>query len=173
MRPLPPYLRSSAKWGALVGVISYLALGVLLRLLGNRLFGSSAADLTNNSGKLTLGCLGIFALLFAFSAAGFFAGRESLRPAAGTAAGMIAFVLYSVLGAIYEPGGALRTAGAGNFFSQLVALLLVIGFAALMGWLGGRPGAQQGLRRARAAVADVAPSHTDLVVESEQENWPS
>jgi cellobiose-specific phosphotransferase system component IIC len=154
-------VRSAAKWGALVGVISYLALGILLPLFSHLLFGTSAADLNANSGRLALGCLGIFALLFAFSAAGFFAGRESLRPAAGTIAGMIAFVLYTMLGAIYEPGGAIRTAGTGNVFSQLVAALIVIGFAALMGWLGGRPGAQQGLRRARTAQLTEATTSAD------------
>ncbi|MBF6590316.1 MAG: hypothetical protein IVW57_07265 [Ktedonobacterales bacterium] len=142
------HLESAAKWGALVGAGTYLTVGILLALLGNLLFGPTAAGLTSNPNKLALGCLGIFALLFAFSTAGFFAGRETRRPSAGTLAGMGAFIVYALLSAIYLPGGeGAPAATSGGFLAQAIAALIVLGIAALMGWLGGRPGAQRGQKR--------------------------
>ena len=72
-------MRSAMKWGAVVGIASYLLLGLGLTLLGIAAFGTGSASLDTNPGKLSLGCASIFLLLFAFSAAGYFAGRETLN----------------------------------------------------------------------------------------------
>ena len=67
---------SAAKWGALIGAGSYVILIIGLALISSMLFGTSPADF-NHPGPLTLACLGIFGILFAFSAAGYFTGRET------------------------------------------------------------------------------------------------
>jgi hypothetical protein len=157
------YVRVAAKWGAVVGVVAYLALDVTLTLLGNLIFGTGPADLNTNPGKLTLGCLSIFALLFAFSVAGYYAGRDSLRAGAGALAGMITFAVYALLGVIYEPGRGASPATNAPFFVQLVVQIssafIVLAIAAGMGWLGGRPGAQRALRQRTAPSLPVT-EHT-------------
>ena len=146
-------MRAAIKWGALVGVASYLLLGIGLTILGVAAFGNGAASLDSSPGKLTLGCGSLFLLLFAFSAAGFFTGRETLNAGMGALAGMITFALYGVLITIYAPGSSANvlTQDAnmpGGFGMQAMALFVTVtiplGIAALMGWLGGRPGAMRG-----------------------------
>lgn len=66
-----PELRAATKWGAIVGAGLYLSVGILLTVIGEALFGKGSADLTQNPGLTTLGCLEFFLLLFAYSAAGF------------------------------------------------------------------------------------------------------
>lgn len=158
----------AAKWGALVGAVLYLVVGLALTALGNALFGTGAASLANNPGKLSLGCLGIFVPLFAFSAAGYLTGRETRRPGLGAVAGMIAFVVYALLIKLYLPGSGTaapathpaRTHPAtthpqpvapqlpplAQALSVFVSVTILLGLAALMGWLGGRPGAQRASR---------------------------
>jgi hypothetical protein len=160
-------LTSALKWGALVGLATYLVVDVALTAVGLLAFGSNPADLTTNPGKLALGCASIFLLLFAFSAAGFFAGRETGRAGAGTLAGMVAAASYALLIQVYTPGGGGvgATASAGGPAVSPVATVVVLvvtvaiylGIAALMGWLGGRPGAQRSPRRARAAQGAQPP----------------
>jgi hypothetical protein len=155
-------MQSALKWGALAGAALYLVAAVALPLLSAALFG--APDLTN-PGVLVLSCLDIFLLLFGFSAAGYFTGRETLKDRLGALAGIAAFVVYAVLTAVYTPhaGGApasTSTKGNVNAVGQAIAAVVadvfVLGLAALMGWLGGRPGAQKA-RRAREAAQPAAP----------------
>lgn len=157
-------MRVALKWGVLVGLAMYLVATVGLTLLALALFPHQPADL-DHPGVFTLSCLGIFGLLFACSAAGFFTGRETLRDGYGALAGVVALAVYYVLGLIYTPGqppgAALRGAAAPgqsaaeSAFAQAVAALssalIVFGIAALMGWLGGRPGAARARRRAGLA----------------------
>lgn len=159
---------AAIKWGTLVGVASYLLLGVGLTVLGVALFGDGAATLDSSPGKLTLGCGSLFLLLFAFSAAGFFTGRETLNAGMGALAGMVTFAIYGVLITIYAPGSSTNvlTQDAnmpGGFGMQAMALFVTVtiplGIAALMGWLGGRPGAMRG-RKTRQAQADTVTSET-------------
>ncbi len=182
---------AALKWGALIGVGAYVIARVALTLLATALFGPGAPSLENPALFSSL-CLGIFLLLFAFSAAGFFAGRETGRAGMGAVAGMAAFVVYAALSQIYSPSSlpagaattaptsvatatplaatataiatrsataaarATATATAGHaaqplpapsgvtiLLANLTGFLLVLGIAALMGWLGGRPGAQR------------------------------
>lgn len=72
-------MRAAIKWGALIGAASYLVSGLGLTIIGMLAFGNGPATLESNPGKLTLGCASLFLLLFAFSAAGFFTGRETLN----------------------------------------------------------------------------------------------
>lgn len=81
----------------------------------------------------------------------------------GALAGMVAFALYGVLITIYAPGGSanILTADAsapGGVASQAMAIFVTVtiplGIAALMGWLGGRPGAARA-RKAQALAAVV------------------
>jgi hypothetical protein len=141
------------KWGALIGVASYLLMGVGLTVLGIVAFGDGSASLGSNPGKLTLGCMSLFLLLFAFSAAGFFTGRETLNAGMGALAGMVAFAIYGVLITIYAPGASANVLSQdastrGGFVLQAMAIFVTVtiplGIAALMGWLGGRPGAVRG-----------------------------
>jgi hypothetical protein len=159
-------MRAAIKWGALIGVASYLLLGIGLTLLGMAAFGNGAASLDSSPGKLTLGCGSLFLLLFAFSAAGFFTGRETLNAGMGALAGMVTFAIYGVLITIYAPGGSsnVLTQDAnmpGGFGMQAMALFVTVtiplGIAALMGWLGGRPGAMRG-RKTRQITSDTVAS---------------
>jgi hypothetical protein len=150
---------AAAKWGAALGALAYVVLRLGLSLLAPALLGNGAADL-DHPALLTSACLGIVGLLFAFSAAGYFAARETGRAGTGALAGLLAFVLYAALSAVYTPGGSTPSSGTASTLSTvaqaasaLVALLLGIGIAALMGWLGGRPGAQNGLRRRKQQVS--------------------
>lgn len=145
-------MRAAIKWGALVGVASYLLLGIGLTILGVAAFGNGPASL-DSPGKLTLGCGSLFLLLFAFSAAGFFTGRETLNAGMGALAGLITFAVYGVLITIYAPGSSANVLSQdanmpGGFGMQAMALFVTVtiplGIAALMGWLGGRPGAMRG-----------------------------
>lgn len=163
----------AAKWGAVVGAGTYLALDVVLTLVALLVSGSAPAGLDTNPTKLMFGCLSIFLLLFAFSAAGYFAGRETRVARWGAVGGMVAFAVYAVLGALYTPGAAAASAATAattvpkgapqpsaltQAISQVAATLVVLGLAALMGWLGGRPGAQRALREAaRMPAAERAP----------------
>lgn len=151
---------SALKWGGIVGVSTYLLARLGLGLLSAALFGASSPVDLNHPGPFSLACLGIFALLFAFSAAGYFTGRDTLNAGLGAVAGMIAFAFYAALSAIplgltssqatTSTPGAPRQDPATQAIVGLVALLFALGFAALMGWLGGRPGAMNARRR-RAA----------------------
>ena len=96
-------MMSAAKWGALIGAGSYVILIIGLTLLSSILFGTSPADF-NHPGPLTLACLGIFGILFAFSAAGYFTGRETHRAAWGAISAIVALTIYYVLSLIYTPG---------------------------------------------------------------------
>lgn len=164
-------MRAAALWGGVTGLGAYLILRLGLALLTVLLFGSGSADL-DHPGIFASSCLGIFALLFAFSAAGYFAGRDSLRAGMGALAGVISVAVYAALSAIYTPqasGPAAATAPApatqslplaAQAASTIVAAALVFGVAALMGWLGGRPGAQNGRRRLAAAFKVTASEHS-------------
>lgn len=151
-------MKATLKWGVLVGLAAYGVAGLALTALGLLLFGSEAASVQANPGKLALGCFTLFLLLFAFSAAGFFTGKETLNAGLGALAGIFAFLVYAVLSSIYAPGGpaggaSIATTSAANIISAAVAGALFLAVAAMMGWLGGRPGAQRG--RKRVAVADA------------------
>lgn len=193
-------MRAALKWGALVGAGAYVIAGLALALLATALFGPGVPGLENPALFSSL-CLGIFLLLFAFSAAGYFAARETGRDGTGALAGMVAFVVYAVLSRIYSPSSvptgtaatgtptatataaathaaatatavarATATAAAGGnpaqqppapsgvvtLLASVISFLLVLGIAALMGWLGGRPGAQRTRRAAAKATATPA-----------------
>ncbi len=145
------------KWGALVGLVTYLVVDLALTAIGLLAFGSGPADLNTDPGKLALGCVSIFLLLFAFSAAGYFAGRETGNAGAGALAGAVAAAVYALLIQLYTPGGggvaaSANTGGASESAVATVVVLVItaalfLGVAALMGWLGGRPGAQRSPRR--------------------------
>ncbi|HLJ80513.1 MAG TPA: hypothetical protein VKT52_03430, partial [Ktedonobacterales bacterium] len=93
------------------------------------------------------------------SAAGYFSGRDTLKAGMGAVAGMIAFVTYAILSLIYTPGTvpvtptptpkpgtpAVNPAAAASAF--IVSQVVILGIAALMGWLGGRPGATNARKR--------------------------
>jgi hypothetical protein len=167
-------MRAAIKWGALIGVASYLLVGIALTVLGVAAFGNGPASLDSSPGKLTLGCGSLFILLFAFSAAGFFTGRETLNAGMGALAAMVAFAIYGVLITFYAPGSSTNVftqdANApGGLAMQAMAIFVTVtiplGIAALMGWLGGRPGAMRA-RKALLARSDIpttqnshAPTH--------------
>ncbi|HEU5347893.1 MAG TPA: hypothetical protein VFU63_04705 [Ktedonobacterales bacterium] len=162
-------MRAAIKWGALIGVASYLVVGLGLTVLGLVAFGSGPASLDTSPGKLTLGCASLFMLLFAFSAAGFYAGRETLNAGMGAIAGMVAFAVYGVLITIYAPGSSTNifaedTAAPGGLILQAMAIFVTVtiplGIAALMGWLGGRPGAMRA-RKARQSQGATVATETD------------
>jgi hypothetical protein len=158
-------MQAALKWGALVGAASYIVAGLAIPLLAGALFGTP--DLSN-PGVLTFGCLGIFVLLFGFSAAGYWTGRETLKAGMGAVGGIVALAVYAVLTRLYTPhvhavsataATAKVTPAGGNAVGQAVAALVadafVLGLAALMGWLGGRPGAQNARRAREAATPGI------------------
>jgi hypothetical protein len=163
-------MTSALKWGALVGVSSYLILTIGLTLLNFLLFGNSPSDL-NHPGSLAFACFGIFGILFAFSAAGYFTGRETRKAGWGVTSAMLALIVYYVLGLIYSPGrggiGSTSAASttshlslAAQVLSSIVAAIIVLLIAAGMGWLGARPGIHQAQKRLGQSAV---PKHEDAL----------
>ncbi|WIG57992.1 MAG: hypothetical protein OJF49_000737 [Ktedonobacterales bacterium] len=159
---------SALKWGALIGLGAYAFVNIGLTLLAGALFGQGVPDV-NNPGLFSALCLGIFALLFLFSAAGYFTGRDTLRAGLGAVAGMVALVVYAALKALYTPGSsagatpAPKTTApalplAAQIMSVVVSDVLLLAIAALMGWLGGRPGEQRARKRLAASASHTASS---------------
>jgi hypothetical protein len=155
-------MRIALKWGAIVGVVAYLAGTIVLTLLARLLFANQPVDLSH-PGVFTLSCLGIFGLLFAFSAAGYFTGRDTLLDGWGAVAGMVSLLVYYLLSLLYTPGAEFAASLRAEFVSVpgksaaesafaagvsvAASAFIVFGIAALMGWLGGRPGAKAALKR--------------------------
>ncbi|HUY77735.1 MAG TPA: hypothetical protein VMV29_13260 [Ktedonobacterales bacterium] len=165
---------SAAKWGALVGVAIYLVAQVLLLITQAAFPG--AVDV-NNPGAVSLGCLSLLLLLFAFSTSGFYSGRETGVAGLGAVAGMITFVVYDALTAIYSIGGhgaqtTTRGGALGAVVVAIIAFLLYIGLAALIGWLGGRPGAARAKRRLPALAGDPGGIAADAATEAPTESEP-
>ncbi len=171
-----PSMLSTAKWGALVGIGAYVAAQILLVIADAAFPGGPTI---NNPGAVSLGCLSLLVLLFAFSTSGFYTGRETGVAGLGAVAGMITFVVYDALTAIYSfgPHATLFAASggtAGAVLAAIVAFLLYVGLAALIGWLGGRPGASRSKRRPLALATEtggasdmVADAATEAPTESE------
>jgi hypothetical protein len=150
---------AGVKWGAIVGVAVYLALlgsnallNVLLAQTG------SGASVTEHPILLVPLCLSLFLLIFAFSAAGFYTGRETGMAGLGALAGVVTLVVQYVLGLIGSALAGINASSApaaaqqsGNPIAQvlasIMAAVLVLGLAASIGWLGGRPGAARSPRR--------------------------
>ena len=144
-------LGPSLKWGAIVGAAVYLA-GIALGMFNQSLLAAGTSDATQRPVLLIPICLGFFVLLFACSAAGFYAGRETGQAGMGAVAGIVVYLVSNLLTIAYLPGrgfgGSLAGArDATSIIYGTVGLLLDLGLAACMGWLGGRPGAR------RSAVA--------------------
>jgi hypothetical protein len=143
-------MQAGLKWGAIAGVAAYLV-AVAFDFLYLALAGTGSPTLNEHPVLLIPECGGIFALLFACSAAGFYAARETGVVNHGVIAGVAVFVVQFVLAKLYTPGtqtgSASATPNAANFFAVAVAGILVVGIAAGMGLLGARPGAQQYARR--------------------------
>ena len=151
---------SAAKWGALVGVAIYLVSQVFA-IVSQLALGPGAAD-PSHPGKLALGCLNLLLIIFAFSTSGFYAGRETRQAGYGAIAGMVTFVVYGALLAIYSYGGRAGSAVSGATLGQqivieLISVVLYLCISALIGWLGGRPGAMRGRARAARIAQEQAP----------------
>lgn len=158
-------MRATLKWGALIGAGAYVVAQLALALGAVWIFGAGPGDL-HHPGILLSGCLGVFFVLFAFSAAGYFTGRDTLRAEMGAVAGMVAFAVYALLSLIYTPatGPATSTPKSGTptispaaaVLAAIISQLIILGIAALMGWLGGRPGAANARKRLRATAEKSA-----------------
>lgn len=160
-------MRIALKWGVLTGASAYVVARLALTLGAVFIFGAGPGDL-QHPGILLAGCLGIFFILFAFSAAGYFTGRNTRKAGMGAVAGMIAFAVYALLSFIYTPmtgpatptpapkPGTQALSPAIEAASNITAALLILGIAALMGWLGGRPGAANARGRLEPVVAKDA-----------------
>jgi hypothetical protein len=160
------------KWGAIVGVAIYV-IEVALGLIENALTAHTTADVTAHPVQLIPICLLYFGLLFSFSAAGFYTGRETGRAALGAVAGPVTLIVQYILARLYSPTPPTTTTAAPpqpgvdpvlKLLAMLVAPLLLIGIAASLGWLGGRPGAQRHAQRqpsagptGPSALPDLAP----------------
>jgi hypothetical protein len=147
---------SAAKWGALVGVAIYLVSQVIT-LVSQAALGAGPVD-PNHPGKIALGCLELLLIVFAFSTSGFYAGRETRRAGYGAVAGMVTFIVYGALLAVYTVGGRMTLGAGGETVGQqvvigLITIVFYLGLSALIGWLGGRPGSTQGRARANRITA--------------------
>ncbi len=163
-------MRVALKWGALVGGAAYILGTIVLAVLASLLFRGQPVDL-NHPGVFTLSCIGIFGLLFAFSAAGYFTGRDTLLDGWGAVAGMVSLLVYYVLSLLYTPGAEFAASLRGQFVSVpgktaaesafaagvsiAASAFIVFGIAAMMGWLGGRPGAKNAQKRLAASKPSV------------------
>jgi len=144
---------SAAKWGALVGVATYL-FTQLITIIGDITLGAETPADPSHPGKIALGCLNLLLIIFAFSTSGFYTGRETRKAGYGAIAGMVTFAVYGALLSVYSYGGRPPLGAGGATLGQevvigLITVLFYLCISALIGWLGGRPGSTQG--RARAA----------------------
>lgn len=156
-----------AKWGGLFGAATYLVAGLAIPALSLALIPHGD---NSNPGYVTFECAGLFLLLFAFSAAGYYTGRDTLNAGMGALAGMLALAIYEALFTLYTPqGGGTATPStttgkhpslAVQVSAFLVSLLLEFGLAALMGWLGGRPGASKARKRLAPAQVNASVEET-------------
>jgi hypothetical protein len=163
---LPSGWASGLKWGAIAGGLLYVV-GLLLQLFSNALVRTTGSiDETQHPILLIPTCLGLFFLLFGLSAAGFYTGRETGRAGLGALAGIVAFVVQYTLELIYTPvtpGPQPTTTTPANvtlaqiILVDLIAAVLVLGIAACMGWLGGRPGARRSPLAAQLAASAKGP----------------
>jgi hypothetical protein len=153
------YVRSAASWGGLFGLALYLFVGLVLTLVGIAIASPGNADPTQNPALYTLGCFQFLLLLFTYSAAGYYAGLETARASVGALAGAITFGVYWILSIIYLPVGtsstpttapASQVSAATVIISNLIVLLISLGIAAGLGWLGGRAGAGRTVRPVQA-----------------------
>ena len=147
---------SAAKWGAIIGVVIYIV-AQLLAIISDTAFPGALG--VNNPGAISLGCLSLLLLIFAFSASGFYTGRETRIAGLGAIAGMVTFVIYGLLSAIYSVNGrpgAPQSGGLGTtVVVDVISVALYLGLAALIGWLGGRPGAGRGRASTASSVATI------------------
>lgn len=155
-------MRSAAKWGAIVGVTIYIV-SQLITFISQVTLGVAPAD-PSHPGILAMGCLELLLIVFAFSTSGFYTGRETQVAGFGAIAGMITFAVYGLLLALIPIGdhstlGAAGSSGGQQSVIAIISVALYLGLAALIGWLGGRPGATRGKAIARRAhVAGNPPS---------------
>lgn len=138
---------SAAKWGAIVGVAVYI-ISQALYFMGLGALGPAAAD-PSHPGKIALGCVNLLVIAFAFSTSGFYTGRETRVAGLGAIAGMITFAVYGALLALIPVGARVTPGQGGATIGQdvligLITIVVYLGIAALIGWLGGRPGAARG-----------------------------
>ena len=151
-------MRAVLKWGALTGIGAYVITRIGFTYAALYAFGAAPAG-PNNPGPIMFGCIGIFVILFMFSAAGYYAGGATRSAGIGALAGLLSCAVYAAASAVYTPGQAASTAvtGAGNsttrIVTQAVAAVAVFGIAALMGWLGGRPGAKNARKADQASTS--------------------
>ncbi|HEV2238868.1 MAG TPA: hypothetical protein VGR57_19575 [Ktedonobacterales bacterium] len=149
------------KWGAISGVAVYVV-ALALDYLALQLSGNGATAINERPVLLIPICGAIFAILFACSAAGFFTARETGVVWQGIVAGVIAYAVQFGLSKIYTPGARSATPAtpvtAVSVIVSIIAGLLVVGIAAGMGWLGGRPGALQYARRRLLADPTTPPA---------------
>jgi hypothetical protein len=150
-------MRSVAKWGVIIGVASYIV-SLAIYYINYLIDGAAAPDPAHPT-AVALGCLQLLVIAFAFSAAGFFAGRDSRVAGYGALAGMLTCAVYGVLRTLIPLAPQASSGAAGLTAGQQLAIsiisdALILGIAALIGWLGGRPGAARG--KAQAARANAA-----------------
>lgn len=151
---------SAAKWGAIVGVAIYV-ISQVITIVSQVALGAGPAD-PNHPGRVALGCFDLLLIVFAFSASGFYTGRETRKAGLGAIAGMVTFVVYGALLAVYSVnvnGRAELGAGGATLGEKaligLVTVLFYLGISALIGWLGGRPGAARGLAKSGGATGQT------------------
>lgn len=150
-------MRFVAKWGVIIGVATYIA-SLAIFYINYLIDGAAAADPAHPT-AVALGCLELLVIAFAFSAAGFFAGHDTRVAGNGALAGMLTCAVYGLLTTLI-PAAHQASSGAPGLTAgqQLVVTIisdaLILGIAALIGWLGGRPGAARG--KAQAARANAA-----------------
>jgi hypothetical protein len=141
------------KWGAIIGATVYVV-ALAFDFLAIWLTGNGSAAINERPVLLVPICGVIFAILFACSAAGFYAARETGMVSHAVFAGIVVLIVQDVLGQIYTPAAhAAASRSSAISVATVITGLLVVGIAACMGWLGGRPGAQQYARRHPAGDA--------------------
>jgi hypothetical protein len=139
-------MRSIAKWGAIIGVAIYL-ISQAIYVIGLFTLGATPVDPSHPT-AYALGCLDLLLIAFAFSAAGFYTGRETGVAGYGALAGMLTFAVYGLLLAVIPFGARVSPLQGGTTVGQdivigIISVGLYLAIAALIGWLGGRPGASR------------------------------
>lgn len=151
-------MRSVAKWGVIVGVATY-AVSQILYVISALALGASPEDPSHPAGYV-LQCVELLLIAFAFSAAGFYTGRETRLAGMGALAGMLTFAIYGLLLSVIPLGAHVAPSSNGlplgqEIVVEIVSVTLILAIAAFIGWLGGRPGATRGKAIASRATASI------------------
>src|SRR5215469_13922488 len=116
-------MRSVAKWGVIIGVATYIG-SMAIFYINYLIDGAAPADPAHPT-AVALACLELLVIAFAFSAAGFFAGRDSRVAGYGALAGMLTCAVYGILNTIIPLAHQASSGAAGLTAGQQLVVSII------------------------------------------------